>query len=100
MYFRIDDKKLLEKYKTILNKIKDLKNYLVKCLTILWWKIKTKIKIYGTKVYTNFCRLNVPENDTECESFTGIPIDFLLASEIEYYLQVYLDKCAYKVANK
>ena len=25
MYFRIGDKKLLEKYKTILNKIKDLK---------------------------------------------------------------------------
>ena len=42
----------------------------------------------------------MPENDTECESFTGIPIDFLLASEIKYYLQVYLDKCAYKVANK
>ena len=30
--------------------------------------IKTKIRTYGDRVYTNFCGLNVPEDDVECES--------------------------------
>ena len=56
MSFRIDDEKLLEKYKAI------------------WTKI-------------------------ECESFTVISIDSLLVYE-KYYLQVHLENCAYKIANK
>ena len=31
--------------------------------------ISTKIRTYGDKVYTNFFRLNVPEDCIECESF-------------------------------
>ena len=33
-------------------------------------------------------------------SFTVIFIDSLLVCETKYYLQVYLDNCAYKVINK
>ena len=40
--------------------------------------IKTKIRTYGDKVYPNFCDLNVPEDDVECEFFTIISIDSLL----------------------
>ena len=32
---------------------------------------------YGDKVYTNFRGLNLPEDDTECQSFTVISIYFL-----------------------
>ena len=32
--------------------------------------MKTKIRTYGYKVYTNFHGLNVPEDGAECESFT------------------------------
>ena len=56
--------------------------------------------IYGDKVYTNVCGLNVPEDDTECESFTVISIDSLLVSENKYYLDVYLDIFANKIVNK
>ena len=41
--------------------------------------MKTKIRKYGDKVYTNFCGLNVPEDDIQCECFTVISIDSLLA---------------------
>ena len=61
--------------------------------------IKTKLRTYGTKVYTNFRGLNVPEDDIECESFTVISIDFLHVYKKKYYLQVYLDNCAYKITN-
>ena len=46
--------------------------------------IKTK-----RTIYTNFCGLNLPEDGAECESFTIISIDSLLAYENKYYLQVY-----------
>ena len=62
--------------------------------------IKTEIITYANQVYTNFSGLNVPENDIECESFTVISIDSLLVYENEYYLQVYLDNCAYKSVHK
>ena len=53
--------------------------------------LKTKIKLYGDKIYTNFRDLIVPENDIECEYFTVISIDFLLVYDKKYYTQVYLD---------
>ena len=42
----------------------------------------------------------MPEDDVECECFTVVSIDSLLAYEKKYYLQVYLDSCACKIANK
>ena len=63
-------------------------------------KSKIKIRTYGDKVYTNFCGLNVPEDDIKCESFTIISIDYLLLCENKYCLQVSLGNCAYKIANK
>ena len=56
-------------------------------------------KSCGDKVYTNIRGLNVPKDDVECESFTIISIDLLLVYGNKYYLQVHLDKCAYKVVN-
>ena len=40
------------------------------------------------------------EDDIECESFTVVSIDSFLVYENKYLLQVYLDNCAYKIANK
>ena len=77
--FRINDEKLLEKYKTIWNKIEDLKNIELNALPVYDDKyIKNKIITYGDKVYTYFRCLNVPEDDAECESFTVVSIDSLL----------------------
>ena len=42
----------------------------------------------------------MPEDYIECESFTVISIDLLPAYEGKYYLQGYLDNCAYKITNK
>ena len=61
---------------------------------------KTKITTYGNKVYTHFRGLDVPEDDIECEYFIVISIDSLLVYKKKYYQWVYLDNCAYKIANK
>ena len=101
MCFHIDNENLLEKYKSIWTKIEDLINIEVNALPVYDdTYIKTKIRTYGGKVYTNFRGLNVPEDDIECESFTVSSIDYLVVYENKYYLQVYLENCAYKTANK
>ena len=94
MSFRRDDEKLLEKYKAIWTKIEDLKNIELNALPVYDDRyIKTKIRTYDDKVYTNFHGLNVPENDIKCKSFTVISIDSLLVYDKKCYLQVYLDNC-------
>ena len=62
--------------------------------------IKFKIRANGDKVYTNFRGLDVPKDDVECESFKVISIYSLLVYESKHCLQVYLENCADKIANK
>ena len=101
MSFRINDEKLLEKYRAICAKIEDLKNIKLNALPVYDDRyIKTKIRTYGDKVYTNVRGLSVLEDDIECEPFTVISIDSLLVYDNKYYLQVYLDNCAYKIVSK
>ena len=88
--FRIDDQKLLQKYKAISTKIENFRKIKLNALAVYDDRyIKTKIRIHSGKVYTNFRGLNVPEDNTECESFTVIFVDPLLVYENKYYLQVY-----------
>ena len=94
MSFRINDEKLLEKYKATWTKIDDLKNIKLNASPVYDDRyIKTKIRTFGDKVFTNFCALNVPDDDIECESFTVISIDSFLVCNKKYYFQVYLDNC-------
>ena len=98
MSFHTNDEKLLEKYKAILTKIVDLKNIKLHTLPVYDDRyIKTKLKRFNDKVYTNFLGLNVPEDDIEFESFTVISIDSFLVEGKKYYLQVYLDNFVYKL---
>ena len=100
MSFRIDDEKILKKYKAIWTKIEDLKDIELNVLLVYDDRyIKTKIRTYADKVYANFRGVNMPEDDIECGSFTVISIDSLLVYNKKYYLQVYLDNCAYKIVN-
>ena len=66
MSFRIDDEKLIAKYKAVWTKIENLKNIELNALPVYDNRyIKTKIRTYGDKVYANFRGLNVLENDIE-----------------------------------
>ena len=101
MSFQIDNEKLLGKYKAIWTTIEDLKNIKLNALPVYDDKLmKTKTRTFGDKVHTNFRGLNVPEDDKESESFTVISINSLLVYDKEYFLQVYLENCAYKIVNK
>ena len=93
--------KAIRKYTAIWNKIDDLKNIKLNALPVNDYRfIKSKIRTYGDKGYTNFRGLNVPEDDIEWESFTVASFYSLLVCENKYNLQVYLDNYAFKIANK
>ena len=62
--------------------------------------MKSKIRTYGDKIYTNVRGVNVTEDDIEWESFTIISINSLLAYDKKYYIQACLDNCVYKIVNK
>ena len=51
-------------------------------------------------MYTNFSGLILPKYDIEYKFFTVILIDSLLLYGKKYYVQVYLDDCAYEIGNK
>ena len=76
--FQYNNEKLLEKYKAIWTKIEDLKIIELNALPVYDERyMKTKIRKFDDKVYTNFRGLNVLKDDTECEYFTVISIEFL-----------------------
>ena len=101
MPFRIDDEKLLEKYKAISTNIEGLKDFKLNALPVYDDRyVKNTKGTFVDNVYINFRGLNVPEYDVEFEPFTVIFIDFLLVYNKKYYLQVYLDNCSYKIVNK
>ena len=95
-----NDDKLLQQYKTIWTNIEDLENIEWNALPVYNNKyIKTKQRKYGDSVCTNFRSLNMLEDGLEFKYFTTISIDSLLVCENRYFLQVYLDDCAYKIVN-
>ena len=105
MSFCVDDEKLLEKYKAIWSKITELKNTELNALPACDRYIKTKVRTYSEKVDSNFCGLYLPEDEytecIECEPFTQSCLLFShTLYENKYYLEVYLDNCAYKIPNK
>ena len=62
--------------------------------------IKTKIRTYGDKVYTNLRDINVSEDDKKCGKLLQSFLLTLLVYKNYYHLHVYLDNCAYKTVNK
>ena len=99
--FYQDDEKILEKYKAICTKIQDLENVELNASPVYDDRyIKSKIRTYGDKVYINFRGLNLLDEYIECKSFTVTSIDSLHLHESEYYLQVDLDNCSYKIVKK
>ena len=82
MSFHITGNKLLMKYKTVWTKIESLKDIEFNALLVYDDRyIKTKVKTYGGKVYTNFCRLIVPEDGVKCEFLTSLRLILYLVME-------------------
>ena len=62
--------------------------------------IKTKIKIYNNKVYTNFQHNKIPKDNEYCACLSVILVDSIFVnSDKEYYPWISLE-CKYARKNK
>ena len=63
--------------------------------------IKTKIKIYNDKVYTNFQHNKIAKDNEYCACLSVILLDSTFVnSSKEYYLQIFLEKCKYAIKDR
>ena len=102
MNLLVNDKKILEKYNKIWNKIKNLfkkefnsePGYNDKY-------IKTKIKIFNNRVYTNFQNNKIPKDNKNCVCLSVILLDSIFVnSDKEYYPQILLEECKCVIKKK
>ena len=63
--------------------------------------IKTKIKIYNDKVYTNFQHNKIPKDNEYCACLSVILLDSIFVnSNKEYYPQIFLEECKYAIKDR
>ena len=63
--------------------------------------IKTKIKIYNDKVYTNFQHNKIPKDNEYCACLSVIFLDSIfINSNKEYYPQIFLEECKYAIKDR
>ena len=59
--------------------------------------IKTKIKLYGDKVNTNFQGKKVPKENASYKCLPLIMLDSVIRINKKYYLQTLLEECKYEI---
>ena len=101
MSFRIADDDIYIKYNNIWNKIKDLLRGIKLSSDVIYDDkyIKTKVKDNKTSV-TLFSDNIRPQEKIEYICIPCISIDNMLKIEKNYYPQVYLEQCKYKVKER
>ena len=97
----VKDEKILKKYLKIWNKIKSLIKKELNSEPVYNDKyIKTKIKIYNDKVYTNFQHNKIPKDNEYCACLSVILLDSIFVnSNKEYYPQIFLE-CKYIIKDR
>ena len=100
MSFEVSDNKLLKKYKKIWEMIGNLLNIEFDSELVngdVDKYIKTKIKMYGDKVNTNFQRKKVPKENASYKCLSLIMLDSVIRVNKKYYSQTLLEECKYVI---
>ena len=101
MNLLVNDKKILKKYSEISNKIKSLIKKEFNSEPVYNDKyIKTKIKIYNDRVYTNFQHNKISRDNEYCACLSVILLDSIFVNlNKKYYPQIFLEEYKYAVKN-
>ena len=98
----VKDEKILKIYLKICNRIKSLIKKELNSEPVYNDKyIKTKIKIYNDKVYTNFQHSKMPKDNEYCACLSVILLDSIfINSNKGYYPQIFLEECKYAIKDR
>ena len=103
MPFKVSDSKLLKKCNKIWEKVSNLMNIEFNSEPVYGdgdKYIKTKIKMYGDRVNTNFQGKNVPKENASGKCLSLIMSDSVIRVNKKYYPQTVLEECKYVIKNK
>ena len=59
--------------------------------------IKTKIKLYGDKINTNFQGKKTPKENASYKCLSLIMLDSIIRANKKYYPQILLEECKYEI---
>ena len=100
MPFKVIDNKLLKEYTKIWEKVSNLKNIKFDSEAIYGDKdknIKTKIKLYGDKINTNFQGKKIPKENPSCKCLSLIMLESVIRANERHYPQTLLEECKYVI---
>ena len=100
MTFKVSDDKLLKKYNKIWEKISNLLSIKFDSEPVYGDSdkyIKTKRKLYGDKINTNFQGKNIPKENTSYKCLSLIMLDSFIRANKKYYPQTILEECKYEI---
>ena len=98
MPFRVNNKQLLEKYNKIWEKVEKLMRIDFESKPVYGDDdkyIKTKIKVYGDNMITNFHNKQMPKEKEPCKCLSIIMLDSVIKANKKYYPQKFLEECKY-----
>ena len=100
MSFKVIDNKLLKKYNKIWEKVSSLMNIKFDSEPVYGDNdkyIKTKIKLYRDKLYTNFQGQKIPKENASYKCLSLIMLDFAIRANKKYYPQTLPEECKYEI---
>ena len=100
MTFKFSDKQLLKKYNQIWKRVEKLLKIEFDSKPVCGDDdkyIKTKIKIYGGSVITNFQDKKIPKEKAPCKCLSIIMLDSVVKAKKKYYHQTLLENCKYEL---
>ena len=99
MSFKISDKQLLKKNNQLWKRVQKLLKIEFDSKPVYGdgdKHIKTKIKIYGASVNTNFQDKKMPKEKAPCNCLSIIMLDSVIKAKKKYYPQTLLEECKYE----
>ena len=100
MSLKVSDKKLLKKYTKILGRVSSVIGKEFDCEPVYGDSnkyIKTKIKLYGDKINTDFQGKKVPKENASYKCLSLIMLDSVTRVNKKYYPQALLEECKYEI---
>ena len=103
MSFKVSNNKLLKRYNKISERVSNLMNIEFDNEPVYDDNdkyIKTKIKLYGDKINTNFQGKKIPKENASYKCLSWIVLDSVIRANKKYYPQTLLEDCKYEITKK
>ena len=100
MPFKVSDNKLLKKYNKIWESVNNLLSIKFDSERVYGDNdkyIKTKIKLYGDKINTNFQGKKYQKENASYKCLPLIMLDSVIKTNKKYYPQILLEECKYEI---